>query len=77
MVGDRENDITGARENGLRGVGVLFGYGSQEELAAAGAVGLAEDVGALDRLLRTLPRAAEQEGGGLSRNTDSFRRSRR
>lgn len=77
MVGDRENDITGARENGLRGVGVLFGYGSREELAAAGAVGLAEDVGALDRLLRTLPRAAEQEGGGGFRNTDSFRRSRR
>lgn len=54
MVGDRENDIAGAKENGLRGIGVLFGYGSREELTAAGAVGLAEDVEALGRLLCAL-----------------------
>ncbi len=54
MVGDRENDIAGAKENGLRGIGVLFGYGSREELTAAGAVDLAEGVEALDRLLCAL-----------------------
>lgn len=37
MVGDREHDIHGARRNSVRAVGVLWGYGSREELAAAGA----------------------------------------
>ena len=32
MVGDRENDVTGARMNGLDCAGVLYGYGSVEEL---------------------------------------------
>lgn len=42
MVGDREYDILGARENCLASVGVLFGYGSREELTKAGADFLAE-----------------------------------
>jgi phosphoglycolate phosphatase len=37
MVGDREHDVVGARENGLRCVGVTWGYGAPGELAAAGA----------------------------------------
>jgi phosphoglycolate phosphatase len=37
MIGDREHDIHAARENGVRSVGVTYGYGSREELAAAGA----------------------------------------
>ena len=37
MIGDREHDMTGARQNGVRGIGVLWGYGSREELEAAGA----------------------------------------
>ena len=36
MVGDRAQDIEGARRNGLRAVGVTWGFGSPEELAAAG-----------------------------------------
>jgi len=32
MVGDRYHDIIGAKANGLRSVGVLWGYGSREEL---------------------------------------------
>ncbi len=55
MVGDRENDIHGAKENGLRAVGVLFGYGTEKELAAAGADGLAKDTAALSALLRSMP----------------------
>jgi phosphoglycolate phosphatase len=35
MVGDRAEDIQGARQNGMRGVGVLWGYGTHEELDAA------------------------------------------
>jgi phosphoglycolate phosphatase len=37
MIGDREFDMIGARHNGVRGLGVLWGYGSLEELTAAGA----------------------------------------
>jgi phosphoglycolate phosphatase len=37
MIGDRSHDIIGARNNGMTAVGVLYGYGSEEELATAGA----------------------------------------
>jgi len=37
MIGDREHDILGAKENGLASIGVLYGYGDRAELAAAGA----------------------------------------
>lgn len=35
MVGDREHDVRGGRANGLATVAVLWGYGTEEELAAA------------------------------------------
>lgn len=44
MVGDRDYDVLGARENGIPCIGVLYGYGSREELSAAGAVGICETV---------------------------------
>ena len=44
MVGDRENDIQGAKANGLDSIGVLYGYGSREELEGAGAMQIAETV---------------------------------
>lgn len=37
MVGDREYDIAGAKKEGLCSIGVLYGYGSRQELEAAGA----------------------------------------
>ncbi|MBU1056413.1 MAG: HAD family hydrolase [Proteobacteria bacterium] len=37
MIGDREHDIIGAKENGLCGYGVLWGYGTKDELEASGA----------------------------------------
>ena len=37
MVGDREFDILGAHEVGMPAVGVLYGYGTREELERAGA----------------------------------------
>jgi phosphoglycolate phosphatase len=37
MIGDREHDVRAARANGLRSVGVLWGYGCAEELAHADA----------------------------------------
>jgi len=40
MVGDRLHDVVGAIKNGVRPVGVLWGYGSREELLSAGAATL-------------------------------------
>jgi phosphoglycolate phosphatase len=37
MIGDRDQDINGAKANGLASAGVLWGYGSAEELQGAGA----------------------------------------
>ncbi|MBO4288594.1 MAG: HAD hydrolase-like protein [Lachnospiraceae bacterium] len=41
MVGDRMYDINGANDAGVRSIGVLYGYGSEEELTEAGATELA------------------------------------
>jgi phosphoglycolate phosphatase len=38
MVGDRSFDVAGARTHGLRAIGVTWGIGSAEELAAADAI---------------------------------------
>lgn len=35
MIGDREHDIIGARENGVDSIGVLYGYGERSEMEAA------------------------------------------
>lgn len=51
MVGDREHDVIGARENGLDCIGVLWGTGSSQELVAAGAVAVAPTPADLGRLL--------------------------
>ncbi|MBR1693666.1 MAG: methylated-DNA--[Lachnospiraceae bacterium] len=42
MIGDREYDILGAGKFGMDSIGVLFGYGSEEELRKAGATHLAQ-----------------------------------
>lgn len=47
MIGDRKFDILGAKENGLKSMGVLYGFGDREELMEAGAdyiVESAEDI---------------------------------
>ncbi|MFC7338090.1 HAD family hydrolase [Haloferula chungangensis] len=42
MVGDRKHDVLGAIRNQVRGMGVLWGFGSRDELEAAGACHLFE-----------------------------------
>jgi len=37
MIGDRAGDVVSARANGVRSIGVLWGYGSESELENAGA----------------------------------------
>jgi phosphoglycolate phosphatase len=44
MIGDRRHDIAGARANGIRAFGVLWGYGTLDELIDAGADTLYENV---------------------------------
>jgi len=51
MVGDRLHDIEGAKQNGLSSIGVLYGYGSREELENAGADEIAATVADLEHLL--------------------------
>ena len=50
MVGDRYHDIEGAKANGLDSAGVLWGYGSAEELTKAGAEYLIERPGDILKL---------------------------
>lgn len=58
MIGDRCYDVDGGRENGIDTIGVCYGYGTREELQAAGATHIAETVAELsDILLGDAPRA--------------------
>jgi phosphoglycolate phosphatase len=49
MIGDRAHDIVAALANGVGAIGVLWGYGSREELANAGAMALYERPSGLAR----------------------------
>ncbi len=40
MIGDRRDDIEGGKGNNIETIGVLWGYGSREELSLAGATHL-------------------------------------
>lgn len=51
MIGDRRHDIEGARANGLDSVGVLWGYGDEEEFQKAGATYVAQNIKGLFSLL--------------------------
>jgi phosphoglycolate phosphatase len=51
MIGDRRHDVVGAAEHGLDCIGVLWGYGSAEELTTAGAAALAATPTALGDVL--------------------------
>lgn len=51
MIGDRFHDIDGAVENGIASIGVLYGFGSKEELIAAKADMIAATVDELRTIL--------------------------
>lgn len=51
MVGDRKYDVAGAHSVGLACAGVLYGYGSREELQEAGADWLCPDPACLRELV--------------------------
>lgn len=51
MIGDRKHDLIGAIANGIRPIGVSYGYGSSEELNTAGATAIADSPAELPRLI--------------------------
>lgn len=51
MVGDRARDIQGALTNGLTAIGVTYGYGTREELEAAGATWICNSPSAVTGVL--------------------------
>lgn len=44
MIGDRKHDLIGAQKEGIQSIGVLYGYGSLEEIAQTGATFIVESV---------------------------------
>lgn len=52
MIGDRKHDLLGAVANGMRPIGVSYGYGSIEELQSAGAIRIASTPEDLAEVLR-------------------------
>ena len=55
MVGDREHDIIGAKENELASIGVLYGHGSRGELQEHGADVIVETVAELQAFFKENP----------------------
>lgn len=51
MVGDRRFDVIGAHFNGIKALGVTYGYGDKKELLEAGADYLVESVCMLEEFL--------------------------
>ena len=51
MVGDTVFDINGAKQVGIKSVGVLFGFGTLEELEKAGADYIVADTKELEKLI--------------------------
>ncbi len=54
LVGDRHFDVNGAAACHMPCIGVLYGYGSREELVSAGAVALAESASAVLPIIHTM-----------------------
>nr|WP_255626179.1 HAD family hydrolase [Xanthomonas sp. NCPPB 1067] len=52
MIGDRRMDIDGANHHGIHSIGVLWGFGDEAELQAAGAGALARTPAELATLLQ-------------------------
>jgi len=51
MIGDRAHDVVGAHANGVLAIGVLWGYGSAQELVESGAHSLCAQPGLLDECI--------------------------
>lgn len=54
MIGDRKYDIIGAKQCGLKAVGVRYGYAEENELEECGAYCIADSVDMLHKLLMSM-----------------------
>lgn len=54
MIGDRKHDMLGAETNGVAAIGVLWGFGSRQELEEAGASYCAADTAELQSYCESL-----------------------
>ena len=54
MIGDRKHDLIGANANGVASIGVLWGYGSREELEAEKPARIAENPNDISVWLKNL-----------------------
>jgi phosphoglycolate phosphatase len=55
MIGDRSHDMVAARNHGMTGLGVTWGYGSRDELTRAGAHALCDSPSHILDFARELP----------------------
>ncbi len=67
MVGDRRYDISGAHAVGMRGLGVLWGYGTRDELETAGADQLVDSPADLTRTVLSMIGGEHPTGQSPSR----------
>jgi phosphoglycolate phosphatase len=51
MIGDREYDIIGAHSNGIDSIGVLYGFGSHEEIKKSNPTHIAKTIEDLEKYL--------------------------
>ena len=63
MVVDRRHDISGAHAVGMRGLGVLWGYGTRDELETAGADQLVDSPPGLARAVLSMVNGKESQAG--------------
>lgn len=54
MIGDRDNDILGAKEFGIKSLGVRFGYAEENELEDAGADYIVDTMDELFEMLKNI-----------------------
>jgi phosphoglycolate phosphatase len=62
MVGDRRHDVAGAHAVGMRCLGVLWGYGTRDELETAGADRLVESSADLARAVAAMANGVQRSG---------------
>ncbi len=53
MIGDRFYDIEAAYETGIDSIGVLYGYGSEDELKNAGATYIVKEVSDITKIIKS------------------------
>lgn len=51
MIGDREHDIIGAKNNGVDSIGILYGYGSREEMTNIAPTRMVQSIEELEKYL--------------------------